>query len=176
MVSSSVARGLEDAGLKRFVPAFSGVSDQAFLGLMMSDYASYGVVELEDKQRLFRLIKSIAASVKSSDAPAPALEKPNALIDLDENDGDLLADVSGVQLRARVHPNCLPARSCCMSTSSQTCRPASTFSCRPSRTRTQRRPCHPGVGACHHPKERTRPKSVSSCASAPSAKRWVGTR
>ncbi|KAG2427383.1 hypothetical protein HYH02_014603 [Chlamydomonas schloesseri] len=59
---------------------------------MMSDYASYGVVELEDKQRLFRLIKSIAASAKSSDAPTPALEKPNALIDLDENDGDLLAD------------------------------------------------------------------------------------
>ncbi len=99
MVSSTVARGLEDAGLKRFVPAFSGVSDQAFLGLMMSDYASYGVVELEDKQRLFRLIKSIAASAKSSDVPAPALEKPNALIDLDENDGDLLADVSGVHLR-----------------------------------------------------------------------------
>ncbi|GIL77938.1 hypothetical protein Vretimale_6530 [Volvox reticuliferus] len=94
MVSAIVVRGLEDAGLKRFIPAFAGISDQAFLGLMMSDYPSHGVVDLEDKQKLFRLIKSISAASKASgEAPShPAVEKPNALIDLDENDGDLLAD------------------------------------------------------------------------------------
>ncbi|KXZ53036.1 hypothetical protein GPECTOR_8g401 [Gonium pectorale] len=87
MVSALVVRGLEDAGLKRFIPAFAQITDQAFLGLMMSDYASYGVVDLEDKQRLFRLIKA----TQSKALPEP-LEKPNALIDLDEHDGDLLAD------------------------------------------------------------------------------------
>ncbi|GFR51132.1 hypothetical protein Agub_g13486 [Astrephomene gubernaculifera] len=94
MVSAIVVRGLEEAGLKKFVGAFAGISDQAFLGLMMSDYASHGVIDLEDKQRLFRLIKSISAASKlSGEAPSqPAVERPNALIDLDENDGDLLSD------------------------------------------------------------------------------------
>ncbi|PNH08824.1 Kinesin-like protein KIF2A [Tetrabaena socialis] len=92
MVSALVVRGLDDAGLKRFTPMFATLSDHSFLDLRMSDYAAHGIVELEDKQRLFRLIKSLQAQAPGQGARQPALEKPNALIDLDENDGDLLSD------------------------------------------------------------------------------------
>ncbi|GLC36230.1 hypothetical protein PLESTB_001366000 [Pleodorina starrii] len=94
MVSSVVVRGLEDAGLKKFIPAFSGMADSSFMAMMMSDYNAHGVVELEDKQKLFRLIKSLSAASKAlGDAPShPVAERPSTLIDLDENDGDLLAD------------------------------------------------------------------------------------
>jgi kinesin family member 2/24 len=46
MVSASIARFIEDAGLSRFLGAFSALSDQAFLGLMMSDFQSFGVTDL----------------------------------------------------------------------------------------------------------------------------------
>ncbi|KAG2483142.1 hypothetical protein HYH03_017988 [Edaphochlamys debaryana] len=75
----------------------------------MSDYATYGVVDLEDKQRLFRLIKSLAAN-KALEAAAAQQQKPHALIDLDENDGDLLSDVSPAlqQLSPLSNPKAVP--------------------------------------------------------------------
>ncbi len=101
MVSAIVSRGLEDAGLKRFIPHFQHLSDVAFAGLMMSDYASHGVTDLEDKQRLYRFIKQLHGKLDAAHQSAAAMQdnKPNTLLDLDENDGDLLSDVRlGVHL------------------------------------------------------------------------------
>lgn len=97
MVSATVVRALEEAGLKRFATNFSAVPDSQFLSLMMSDYASHGVIELEDKQKLFRLIKTLSAkdlhpSTRAEQQAQAAADRQGGLIDLEENDGDLLGD------------------------------------------------------------------------------------
>lgn len=74
-----------------------------FLGLLMSDYASYGVTDVEDKQRLFRLIKALSEEAKSKRTsgagpkPAPAARQAldAELLDLDAHDSDLLAHACG---------------------------------------------------------------------------------
>lgn len=100
MVSAIVSRGLEDAGLKRFVPHFQGMKDADFCQLMMSDYASHGVTDLEDKQRLYRFIKQLHGKLDAAHQSAAAMQdnKPNTLLDLDENDGDLLSDAGMFQM------------------------------------------------------------------------------
>ena len=47
------------AGLIRYWDRFNGVSEGEFGGLMMQDYARFGVVDMADKQKLFRLIKTL---------------------------------------------------------------------------------------------------------------------
>lgn len=106
----AVSNWLEAAGLQRYVGNFAGVSEETFLSLLMQDYSKYGVVSMEDKQKLFRLIKNINKDyAERHDRPAPAAQgggKPSlsqlelqghqldgnaALLDLDANDGDLLS-------------------------------------------------------------------------------------
>ncbi len=57
---------LSSAGLDRYSGAFAQVTAAGFLGLLMQDYAKYGVTDIEDKQRLFRLIKSINKEVEQA--------------------------------------------------------------------------------------------------------------
>ena len=100
MVSSRISGWLSDAGLSEYAGNFAILSDEAFLSLLMSDYAAYGVTVLEHKQKLFRLIKTANNEVKLQQAAPLAkagvarLDVGNELLDLDANDGDLLAHVS----------------------------------------------------------------------------------
>ena len=50
---------LANAGLKHHAGNFQGVEPEVFRSLLMQDYAKYGVTSLEDKQKLFRLVKSL---------------------------------------------------------------------------------------------------------------------
>lgn len=44
---SVIAAYLSAGGLGAFIPAFKHMQEQEFLGLLMQDYAKYGVVEME---------------------------------------------------------------------------------------------------------------------------------
>ena len=58
MDSSSVAGWLKQAGLQQYTEL--GKLDAAsFKSLLMQDYHRYGVSKLEDKQKLFRVIKTV---------------------------------------------------------------------------------------------------------------------
>ena len=49
-----VAGWLEGAGLGQYAPAFARLDERAFCGLLMQDYAKYGVTALEHKQKVSR--------------------------------------------------------------------------------------------------------------------------
>ena len=57
-MGAEVASWLEGAGLARYAGNFAGMDARAFRALLMQDYGRYGVTALEDKQRLFRLLKA----------------------------------------------------------------------------------------------------------------------
>ena len=50
---------LSRAGLHAYHEAFARTTERSFSALMMSDFASHGVVDTADKQKLFRLIKTL---------------------------------------------------------------------------------------------------------------------
>ena len=99
---------LSGAGLGQHVSHFRGVEPDVFRSLLMQDYAKYGVTSLEDKQKLFRLVKSLQMPAVAPGAPKPppaeeeAQRKPAPekralsgaeLLDLEEED-DLLGNVA----------------------------------------------------------------------------------
>ena len=55
----SVNSWLSEAGLQHHAMNFAGIEPEVFRSLLMQDYAKYGVTSLEDKQKLFRLVKSL---------------------------------------------------------------------------------------------------------------------
>ena len=55
----SVNSWLSEAGLQHHAVNFAGIEPEVFRSLLMQDYAKYGVTSLEDKQKLFRLVKSL---------------------------------------------------------------------------------------------------------------------
>lgn len=59
-LSTRIVRGLQDSGLELYVDKFAPLGDADFLSMLMSDYARYGVVDVEDKQRLFRWTRASA--------------------------------------------------------------------------------------------------------------------
>ena len=73
-----IRQWLLKAGLIRYYDRFSAITEAQFGGLMMQDYAKYGVVDMADKQKLFRLIKTLntdkqfGSGVDKVAAPAPA--------------------------------------------------------------------------------------------------------
>jgi kinesin family protein 2/24 len=69
-----LARWLQSAGLQHLAaPLAAAALDHRLLpSLLMQDYARYGVQSLEDKQKLFRLIKTISSGVE----PPPPAEEP----------------------------------------------------------------------------------------------------
>lgn len=69
MGSQIVASWLESAGLRRYVPNFAAVTENTFLSLQMTDYEKFGVAAIDDKQRLFRLIKKMSKSYKEPPPP-----------------------------------------------------------------------------------------------------------
>lgn len=96
------------AGLDQYVQAFAGIPDERFAGLLMQDYASFGITELEDKQRLFRLLKALNADIRDRPVRPPGQQRAQAaaplavgadLLDLDAHDGDLLAHACGPALQ-----------------------------------------------------------------------------
>eukprot|EP00803_Ostreobium_quekettii_P002186 evm.model.scf_360.1 EVM.evm.TU.scf_360.1 scf_360:11705-21458(+) len=119
--NSSVAIWLEGAGLGRHVPAFEGLSEESFLGLLMQDYGKFGVTDMEDKQRLFRLIKGASGERRDPGAGAGPSGRGgglayggqaggagayggmidhqpdggSGLLDLEADDGDLLMTAAG---------------------------------------------------------------------------------
>eukprot|EP00798_Chlamydomonas_sp_ICE-L_P027410 gene27410-4704_t len=103
MVSAHVSNCLASSGLEKYVPAFASMSDDRFCGMLMQEYANYGISDLEDKQKLFRLLKSLNSDIKN--APLKPPQKPSLaapspdLLDLDDHDGDLLAHACGPALQ-----------------------------------------------------------------------------
>jgi len=99
MSTSQIPHWLESAGLQRHASLFEDVSEEAFLALQMTDYEKYGLTTIEDKQRLFRLIKRLTKTLRSArvqNAPTtPKTGWENGLLDLDANDGDLLDEAQG---------------------------------------------------------------------------------
>uniref|UniRef100_A0A7R9YS33 Kinesin-like protein n=1 Tax=Chlamydomonas euryale TaxID=1486919 RepID=A0A7R9YS33_9CHLO len=95
-LSARIVRGLQDSGLELYAPRFAALSDADFLTMLMSDYARYGVVDVEDKQRLFRLLKALNEEVRNrSRGGGGQRAVTNELLDLDAHDGDLLAHACG---------------------------------------------------------------------------------
>ena len=57
-LSSHYVAALNSAGLDpHAVRRMSQLEDAGFLGMLMNDYATYGVTDLEDKQKLFRWVQ-----------------------------------------------------------------------------------------------------------------------
>ncbi len=84
---------LANAGLKHHVSKFQGVEPEVFRSLLMQDYAKYGVTSLEDKQKLFRLVKSLqmpappTVEVQAVKKPAePPLALPEGVRDMQSNE------------------------------------------------------------------------------------------
>ena len=115
--SQIVAGWLESADLSHHAAAFGGVSPDEFKGLLLQDYGKYGITDMADKQRLFRLIKlvgtlgpsaSLPASAQPSNTPSSMAINPNSVVELDgemidnnaallnleDHDEDLLPEVT----------------------------------------------------------------------------------
>lgn len=71
MNANPVVGWLQSAGLEHYVPAFEVLSEEAFLKLLMQDYGKFGVTDMDDKQKLFRLIKSVSHERRDGNASAP---------------------------------------------------------------------------------------------------------
>ena len=91
----SVNSWLSEAGLQHHAMNFAGIEPEVFRSLLMQDYAKYGVTSLEDKQKLFRLVKSLqmpgpeVQQLPKKPAAAEDSRPAQGLLDLEEED-DLL--------------------------------------------------------------------------------------
>ena len=93
---ASVADWLSKAGLQHHINSFQGVQPEVFRALLMQDYARYGITKLEDKQKLFRLVKSLQmkktdfhSSEEANGSSAKAAEEKRSngeLLDLEAED------------------------------------------------------------------------------------------
>eukprot|EP00216_Chloropicon_sp_CCMP2111_P003611 CAMPEP_0198242882 /NCGR_PEP_ID=MMETSP1446-20131203/22145_1 /TAXON_ID=1461542 ORGANISM="Unidentified sp, Strain CCMP2111" /NCGR_SAMPLE_ID=MMETSP1446 /ASSEMBLY_ACC=CAM_ASM_001112 /LENGTH=662 /DNA_ID=CAMNT_0043926533 /DNA_START=338 /DNA_END=2326 /DNA_ORIENTATION=- len=100
---ASVADWLSKAGLQHHINSFQGVQPEVFRALLMQDYARYGITKLEDKQKLFRLVKSLQmkktdfhSSEEANGSSAKAAEEKRSngeLLDLEAED-DLLGGIN----------------------------------------------------------------------------------
>ena len=122
-VASQIPDWLASAGLERYSSLFEDVSEEGFLSLQMTDYEKYGLTNIDDKQRLFRLIKRLGktqrttrvADTAPSTAPTTEMRRgwgasEHGLLDLDENDGDLLDEAQGdTFLEPPLRPTITPA-------------------------------------------------------------------
>ena len=66
-----VAGWLEGAGLGQYAPAFARLDERAFCGLLMQDYAKYGVTALEHKQKVSGGTSGGRSGVSEPDRPRP---------------------------------------------------------------------------------------------------------
>ncbi|KAH0572706.1 Kinesin-like protein [Spironucleus salmonicida] len=56
---SQIATWLSSVELDQYIPNFSNLTPQSFISITIQDYGSYGIVNLQDKQKLFRLITQL---------------------------------------------------------------------------------------------------------------------
>eukprot|EP00242_Pyramimonas_sp_CCMP2087_P007307 CAMPEP_0198205642 /NCGR_PEP_ID=MMETSP1445-20131203/9183_1 /TAXON_ID=36898 /ORGANISM="Pyramimonas sp., Strain CCMP2087" /LENGTH=146 /DNA_ID=CAMNT_0043878019 /DNA_START=261 /DNA_END=698 /DNA_ORIENTATION=+ len=79
-----VTKWLASAGLGKYGAKFrkAGVDERVFKKLLMQDYAKVGVDDLSDKQKLFRLIKTVNSDKYYADDSL----NPHAGLDQNEND------------------------------------------------------------------------------------------
>lgn len=105
-----MAGWLNEAGLGKYVENFSrcGVDEAAFKKLLMQDYPKVGVEDLGDKQKLFRLIKSVNSDKYSTggavgEGADSLLDEPEDLLDLAE-ETDLLGDAHQFQPGQQLMP------------------------------------------------------------------------
>eukprot|EP00798_Chlamydomonas_sp_ICE-L_P025310 gene25310-10965_t len=109
MLSAHLSSSLVSAGLERFVPHFSDLNDHQFCALCVQEYSRYGLEELGDKQKLFRLLKMLnpdqkpkVACIRDPPRKKMGVRAGVELLDLECHDGDLLEfpkqDQSGVEL------------------------------------------------------------------------------
>ncbi|CAG9460335.1 unnamed protein product [Pedinophyceae sp. YPF-701] len=105
-VASAVNSWLAEGGLREYADNFAGVSPDAFRRLLMQDYGKYGITTVEDKQKLFRLIKAInkeqgqgiLAAALHPDGPQGAngadIDGGAQLLDLDAHPNELIDGVA----------------------------------------------------------------------------------
>jgi len=75
--TDSVYRWLEGAGLQRFYNSFKnqGIDEEKFVNLIVSDYHGLGVIELNDRQTLFKLIQVVKKELENT----PSTEMENEI-------------------------------------------------------------------------------------------------
>eukprot|EP00210_Caulerpa_lentillifera_P005840 g5584.t1 len=118
---SNIPIWLASVGLQKHEALFENVSEETFLSLQMTDYGQYGISTIEDKQRLFRLLKKLTKNSKTSSSRTVESSSMNQrvqensgkqrtsggcsteLLDLDADDGDLLLEAQGGNLTDAVY-------------------------------------------------------------------------
>eukprot|EP00210_Caulerpa_lentillifera_P008208 g7837.t1 len=119
---NNIPNWLASIGLQRHEASFDNMSEEKFLSLQMTDYGQYGISTIEDKQRLFRLLKKLTknskqpSSARSGGAPSSTTPRTGlstrrlqigsslnpGLMDLDADDGDLLTEAQGTNINDTV--------------------------------------------------------------------------
>ena len=77
-----IRQWLNKAGLVKYFDGFNKLTESQFASLMMQDYPKHGVSDMADKQKLFRLLKTVNAQENIAAPPtaanvAPAEKTPN---------------------------------------------------------------------------------------------------
>ena len=77
-----IRQWLNKAGLVKYFDGFNKMTESQFASLMMQDYPKHGVSDMADKQKLFRLLKTVNAQENIAAPPtaanvAPAEKTPN---------------------------------------------------------------------------------------------------
>ena len=81
-----IRQWLNKAGLVKYFDGFNKMTESQFASLMMQDYPKHGVSDMADKQKLFRLLKTVNAQENIAAPPtaanvAPAEKTPNVALE-----------------------------------------------------------------------------------------------
>ena len=74
-----IRQWLIKAGLVKYFDGFNKMTESQFASLMMQDYPKHGVSDMADKQKLFRLLKTVNAQENIATFPTTANVTPAAL-------------------------------------------------------------------------------------------------
>ena len=74
-----IRQWLNKAGLVKYFDGFNKMTESQFASLMMQDYPKHGVSDMADKQKLFRLLKTVNAQENIATFPTTANVTPAAL-------------------------------------------------------------------------------------------------
>ena len=64
-----IRQWLNKAGLVKYFDGFNKMTESQFASLMMQDYPKHGVSDMADKQKLFRLLKTVNAQENIATPP-----------------------------------------------------------------------------------------------------------
>ncbi|GMH42856.1 hypothetical protein BSKO_10775 [Bryopsis sp. KO-2023] len=152
MSSATVGYWLVCGGLESYVTNFANVEEDAFVNLRMQDYGKYGVTDMEDRQKLFRLVKRVSTdpqSIGTSLSNGAGAEQGSTLVrvrgnsaghsgmsgqqvnggllDLDNDDGDLLFEAQGGALGGDIMETTAPSNAMVTSSAGATNTPQFAF-------------------------------------------------